>query len=99
MGVSQGLPVCLPPGPINLKLSFTNSYSSIIVRIPYAQPAQIPPYETELRVKLDDSNGLYCCGDHRSTATLNGAIDSGDTVARLILSSHSRLSGKLEDRL
>lgn len=40
-------------------------------RIPYAQPPQAPPTELRRPVKL--GAGLYVCGDHRDTATLDGA--------------------------
>ena len=33
------------------------------------------------------SPGVYLCGDHRGTATLNGAIESGKSAARLLLSN------------
>ena len=53
-------------------------------RIPYAQPAQTPPYALERPVKTQES-GLYVGGDHRGTATLNGAIRSGRLVAQSII--------------
>ena len=56
-----------------------------IYRVPFAQPAQIPPYDFKGKyVKLADD--IYCCGDHRGSATLNGAIDSGLRTADSILS-------------
>lgn len=64
-------------------------------RIPYAQPAQTPPYDIggkPVRLQLPTSGGkeelndfLYCCGDHRNTATLNGAITSGKKAAEALL--------------
>lgn len=54
-----------------------------VYRIPYAQPAQNPPYKTSKPLAIDD--GLFVCGDHRNTATLNGAIKSGRLVAQDIL--------------
>lgn len=56
-----------------------------IYRIPYAQPAQTPPYAptaNDPEVTLADD--VFVCGDHRGTATLNGAINSGRRVAELL---------------
>jgi len=91
-----------------------------VYRIPYAQPAQTPPYAIEgqpvaLRppapqkpagtgtdtgtadhvtvdhpadaVPVAGTGGLYCVGDHRASATLNGAIASGRRAAEQILQS------------
>lgn len=55
-------------------------------RIKYAQPAQLTPYaygQTPVRL----APGLYQCGDHVGTATLNGAIDSGIRAAEAIRAS------------
>jgi len=49
-------------------------------KIPYAQPAQTPPYDFSRRVTL--ARNLHVCGDHRDTATLNGAIKAGKRAAR-----------------
>lgn len=60
-----------------------------IYRIPYAQPAQTPPYKVP--TDADDYSlaklapNLYVCGDYRGTATLNGAFESGRKAAQLIL--------------
>ena len=65
-----------------------------IIRIPYAQPSQVPPYsfgvnsvqlpltltlspststaETSTDTQSLSLSGLYMCGDHVGTATLNG---------------------------
>lgn len=52
-------------------------------RIRYALPEQAPPYFTpDRRLRLHD--GLYACGDHRRTASLNGAVASGREVARAV---------------
>jgi len=53
-------------------------------RIPYAQPGQSIPYAIKGKSELI-SPGVYCCGDHRGGATLNGAIQSGRKAARAIL--------------
>eukprot|EP00981_Chlorochromonas_danica_P009023 scaffold2421_cov171-Ochromonas_danica.AAC.13 len=48
-----------------------------IFRIPYAQPAQFPfPNELE-KQPLTVKPHLYVAGDHRSTATVHGALCSG----------------------
>ncbi len=60
-------------------------------RIPYAQPRQHAPYgmhsERELRREEATSplNGLYVCGDHTDTGTMNGAIRSGRRAAEQLL--------------
>ncbi len=59
-----------------------------IFRIPYAQPAQSPlPYDgiTGQSVKL--RQGLFIAGDHRNTATVNGALQSGQQAAKEIISA------------
>ena len=33
------------------------------------------------------ADGVYCCGDHRGTATLNGAIASGRAAARAVVAA------------
>ena len=55
-----------------------------IYRIPYAQPAQTPPYAI-LGQPVQLTDNLFICGDHRGTATLNGAIESGRYAARSAL--------------
>lgn len=50
-------------------------------RIPYAQPPQAPPTELQRPVKL--GGGLYVCGDHRDTATLDGAPLPNAPLARV----------------
>lgn len=53
-------------------------------RIKYAQPAQTPPYDIQGRTaSLED--GVFICGDHRGTATLNGAIESGRRAAKSVI--------------
>lgn len=73
------------------------------IRIAFAQPSQQIPYSFgELDVSLtatapnaiDSSTtrklrGLYMCGDHVGTATLNGAIESGIRVGESILADSS----------
>ena len=54
-------------------------------RIPFSQPVQIPPTILEKPVVVNQSAGLYVCGDHRDHATLDGAIKSGRRAAEAIL--------------
>ena len=44
-------------------------------RIPHGQPAGSPPFHPKKRVSL--GSGLYVCGDHRDTASIQGALYSG----------------------
>ena len=51
--------------------------------IPHGLPDQSPPFEPKRTVRL--RNGLYVCGDHRDTGSLQGALYSGRrTGARLV---------------
>lgn len=54
-------------------------------RIPYAQPRMDPVDLPTLRrpVRVDD--GLYVCGDHRDTASLQGAMVSGRRTAEAVI--------------
>jgi phytoene dehydrogenase-like protein len=56
--------------------------------IPHGQPLQAPPLHPRRRVDLGE--GLFVCGDHRDTASLQGAMFSGERTARAVL---SRLRG------
>jgi phytoene dehydrogenase-like protein len=47
--------------------------------IPHGQPLQTPPLHPRQRVALGD--GLFVCGDHRDTASLQGAMFSGERTA------------------
>ena len=44
-------------------------------RIAHGQPRQRPPFNPKRRVQLDD--GRFVCGDHRDTASIQGAMYSG----------------------
>lgn len=54
-------------------------------RIPYALPEQAPPFLSPPERPVRRRKGLYVCGDHRRTASLNGAIASGRAAARAVL--------------
>ncbi|MER6997830.1 NAD(P)/FAD-dependent oxidoreductase [Streptomyces sp. NPDC000410] len=50
---------------------------------PEAVPAMPPPHDPRRAVRL--LAGLYVCGDHRDTATVQGALFSGRRAARAVL--------------
>jgi phytoene dehydrogenase-like protein len=51
--------------------------------IPHGQPAQAPPFSPKRRVALGE--GLFVCGDHRDTASIQGALFSGGRTAAAVL--------------
>ncbi|MEX1217472.1 MAG: NAD(P)/FAD-dependent oxidoreductase [Acidimicrobiales bacterium] len=51
--------------------------------IPHGQPLQLPPLNPRQAVRLGDSR--YVCGDHRDTASLQGALFSGRRAAEAVL--------------
>ena len=53
------------------------------VTVPGAQPAAVPPLRLRRPVELGD--GLYVCGDHRDTPSIQGAMASGARAARAVL--------------
>ncbi|PSC76748.1 Amine oxidase family [Micractinium conductrix] len=61
-------------------------------RIPFAQPGQAPPTNLDRPVSL--GGGLYVCGDHRATATLDGALTSGRLAAEAVLAARRQGGGK-----
>jgi len=50
---------------------------------PYAVPAMTSPHNFRRPVRL--IHGLYVCGDHRGTAGIDGAMESGQRAARSVL--------------
>ncbi len=56
-----------------------------IQRIPYAQPRQDPADVVTLSRSVAVAPGLWVCGDHRDTASIQGALVSGRRAARSIL--------------
>jgi glycine/D-amino acid oxidase-like deaminating enzyme len=48
-----------------------------------AQPAALPPLQ--LRRPVDLGDGVYVCGDHRDTPSIQGAMASGARTARAVL--------------
>lgn len=65
-------------------LGADSSRWSLITRhvIPEALPVQPPPLR--VRRSLDLGDGLWVCGDHRDTASIQGALVSGRRVAEAI---------------
>jgi phytoene dehydrogenase-like protein len=59
------------------------------VRIPYALPDQSPPFLQNPDRDVRRRSGLYVCGDHARTGSLNGAIASGRAAARAVLDDQS----------
>ena len=51
--------------------------------IPHALPAQPPPLRVTSPARLGD--GLFIAGDHRDTASIQGALVSGERAARAVL--------------
>lgn len=55
------------------------------VHVPYALPEQAPPFLSPPARPVRRRPGLYVCGDHTRTASLNGALNSGRDAARAVL--------------
>ena len=53
-------------------------------RIPYALPDQAPPFLSPPERPVRRRRGLYVCGDHRRTASLNGALAAGRAAASAV---------------
>jgi predicted NAD/FAD-dependent oxidoreductase len=51
--------------------------------IPDALPVQTPPLRVTSPVRM--SAGLYVAGDHRDTASIQGALLSGERAGRAVL--------------
>ena len=54
-------------------------------RIEHGQPDQTPPFNPKKRVSL--GNGIFVCGDHRDTGSIQGAMFSGRRCAEAVLES------------
>ena len=54
-------------------------------RIPHGQPRQAPPFSPKQPVRLDD--GRFVCGDHRDTASIQGALYSGRRCATEVVAT------------
>lgn len=55
--------------------------------IPYALPEQAPPFLSPRDKAVRLPSGLFVCGDHRETASLNGAMRSGRLAAEAVLAA------------
>ena len=51
--------------------------------IPHGQPVQSPPFAPRRRIAL--GQGRFVCGDHRDTASLQGAMFSGERTAATVV--------------
>lgn len=56
-------------------------------RIPHGQPRQTPPFSPKQAVALAD--GRFVCGDHRDTASIQGALYSGRRCAEAVRAARS----------
>jgi phytoene dehydrogenase-like protein len=52
-------------------------------RIAHGQPDQLPPFHPKRAVRTD--SGVFVCGDHRDTASIQGALYSGRRCAEAVL--------------
>ena len=59
-------------------------------RIPLARPAQNPPTEPPDRVSSRLDGGLFVCGDHRDTGSIQGAMHAGRRAAEQLLAELGR---------
>jgi len=53
--------------------------------IDYALPRQSPPFSPKRESSPALPSGLFVCGDHCDTGSINGALESGCTTARAVL--------------
>jgi phytoene dehydrogenase-like protein len=56
-----------------------------VQRIPYAQPRQDPPDLPVLARSVAHAPGVWVCGDHRDTGSIQGAMVSGRRTAEAVL--------------
>jgi phytoene dehydrogenase-like protein len=56
-----------------------------VQRIPYAQPRQDPEDLPELARPVAHAPGVWVCGDHRDTGSIQGAMVSGRRAAEAVL--------------
>ena len=62
----------------------TNDWQAVrCYRIPYALPAMLPPLDIRKPIAIGD--GLFVAGDHRDTASIQGAMVSGRRTADAVL--------------
>jgi phytoene dehydrogenase-like protein len=91
----RALVVAAVPGPAALQPGITEQVRAQLARwfgsvtadwdhlrtdvIPHGQPLQTPPFSPKRRVEL--GGGVFVCGDHRDTASIQGAMYSGERAA------------------
>ena len=51
--------------------------------VPHALPVQAPPLRSPQPAEI--SPGIFVCGDHRATASIQGALESGHLAAQAVL--------------
>ena len=56
----------------------------VVQRIPYAQPRQDPEDLPELARPVARAEGVWVCGDHRDTGSIQGALVSGRRTAEAV---------------
>ncbi len=56
-------------------------------RIAHGQPGQNTPFHPKKKVSLGD--GLFVCGDHRDTGSIQGAMYSGRRCAEQVISERN----------
>ena len=57
--------------------------------IAHGQPEQRPPFSPKRRQALGD--GLFVCGDHRDTPSIQGALFSGRRCGEAVVDSLARI--------
>jgi len=60
------------------------------VEISYGLPDQSPPFLSPPHRSVRRRPGLYLCGDHRRTGSINGAIAAGRDAARALVADRSQ---------
>lgn len=59
--------------------------------IPHALPAQQPPTLATPERPVEIDPGIYCCGDHRDNASIDGALASGHRTAHAVATARARV--------
>ena len=65
-------------------------------RIPHGQPRQAPPFSPKQAIRLAD--GRFVCGDHRDTASIQGALYSGRRCAEAVAATVETAADRTADR-
>ncbi len=59
-------------------------------QVPHALPAMPAPHPFRRPVRVPGRAGLYVCGDHRDTSSIQGALVSGRRAADVVLADRGR---------